>query len=289
MANPLERANRSALKTNDRIGELFAQVGSNDHPNGFVMAAYRQAYRALKTALGEEQALLAARDVMNTLKRNIQTEARGLIADARALGAEEAARQLSLYGIKNTSTIVPTQVSSAERSSAALDAIMSKVDAQSTLIRAAMLTTSDASLILGTSERMGILRASEITSVSSDIAAKLVWSEFSMVADQAIKTNGLEFSKQVVAALDDRTTDCCLKAHGQIQPMDEPFKLTGTPRYADELDWAPFHWYCRTSISLYLPEFDMGLTDEMRAGANQIITEREQGGSGARYPVDAYT
>jgi hypothetical protein len=52
-----------------------------------------------------------------------------------------------------------------------------------------------------------------------------------------------EWDHQVVAGIDERTTDCCLQAHGQIQPLDKPFHLTGEPRWADYLDNPPFHWY----------------------------------------------
>lgn len=61
------------------------------------------------------------------------------------------------------------------------------------------------------------------------------------------------YHKQVIAAIDRRTTSCCLAAHGQIAALDQPFRLTGTPRYADRLLQPPFHARCRTSLVLYHP------------------------------------
>ena len=84
--------------------------------------------------------------------------------------------------------------------------------------------------------------------------------------------------KQATAAIDERTTDCCLRVHGQIRPMGKPFKLTGTPRFRDEIDRPPFHWYCRTASALYLPVFEkVGLsTSLMRRAAIIELEAREQ-------------
>lgn len=85
-----------------------------------------------------------------------------------------------------------------------------------------------------------------------------------------------QYSKQAIATIDERTTDCCLRVHGQIKPIDEPFHLTGTPRYADEIQDPPFHWYCRTAEVLYNPAFEeFGITtDEMRDMANLELDAR---------------
>lgn len=53
----------------------------------------------------------------------------------------------------------------------------------------------------------------------------------------------VNYQKQAIATIDERTTDCCLKVHGQIQNIDDPFILTGTPRFADEMQDPAFHWY----------------------------------------------
>ena len=86
-----------------------------------------------------------------------------------------------------------------------------------------------------------------------------------------------KYQKQAIATIDERTTDCCLRAHGQIQPLDEPFHLTGTPRFADEVQDPPFHWYCRTSEALYNEAFEeVGITTEKMKDMAQIeIEDRE--------------
>lgn len=86
------------------------------------------------------------------------------------------------------------------------------------------------------------------------------------------------YQKQAIATIDERTTDCCLRVHGQVQPLNEPFHLTGTPRYADEVQNPPFHWYCRTSEALYHESFEeFGIpTSKMQDAAEAELQARER-------------
>lgn len=90
-----------------------------------------------------------------------------------------------------------------------------------------------------------------------------------------------EYKKQAIATIDERTTDCCLRVHGQIQPLDKPFKLTGTPRFGDRVPDPPFHWYCRTTEVLYNEKFEeFGIsTMQMRDAANAEIEARDRTGT----------
>jgi hypothetical protein len=93
---------------------------------------------------------------------------------------------------------------------------------------------------------------------------------------------------KVVTALDHRMTDCCLRTHGQVVGFQDKFRLTGTPRFADELEWTPFHHLCRTSIVLYLPGYDDGLTEQMRASADKVLDERARGINKYRHLSSAF-
>ncbi len=104
------------------------------------------------------------------------------------------------------------------------------------------------------------------------------------------ETEESNFQKQAIATIDERTTDCCLRVHGQVQPIDEPFELTGTPRYADEVQDPPFHWYCRTSEALYNPAFEeFGIPTERMVDMAQLeLDARELTGKRvAIYPSHA--
>lgn len=80
--------------------------------------------------------------------------------------------------------------------------------------------------------------------------------------------------KQATAALDNSDNRVLLACPGQIQQLDGKFHLTGSPAYAEYMDWAPFHGRCLTAIVLYDPVFDDGLTE---AAVDQILTDRAAG------------
>lgn len=90
----------------------------------------------------------------------------------------------------------------------------------------------------------------------------------------------VEYKRQAIAAIDERTTETCLLVHGQVKPLDEPFKLRGTPRFADEIMRPPFHHYCRTAQSLYNPLFErFGTPTNVLVNAAQAeLLAREQTG-----------
>jgi hypothetical protein len=91
---------------------------------------------------------------------------------------------------------------------------------------------------------------------------------------------GVQYSKQAIAAIDERTTDCCLRVHGQIQPLDKPFELTGTPRFGSHMMNPPFHWYCRTATALYRPEMEstgLSTVDLVSAAKAEVLARKVTG------------
>lgn len=107
--------------------------------------------------------------------------------------------------------------------------------------------------------------------IQSENTAKLMFYD-----NAATMIPGLQ--KQVVAAIGDRTTRCCLAAHGQIKPLDEPFVLMETPRFAPTMMASPFHWNCRTAIAAYharLEERSSLTTVMMREQARLELMRRQ--------------
>lgn len=107
---------------------------------------------------------------------------------------------------------------------------------------------------------------------ANNAARDLVYQEY------ATEIPGLQ--KQAVAAIGPKTTDCCLQVHGQIQMLEQPYRLTGTPRFAGEMMYPPFHWNCRTSSVAYHPDFERGsrvTTEAMRAAAREEAKGRSAG------------
>lgn len=70
--------------------------------------------------------------------------------------------------------------------------------------------------------------------------------------------NAQGIQKQLVAAINGDTTQTCLRAHGQIQPVDEPYQLSGQPRFAREMQYPGFHWNCRSASVMYHPAYESG-------------------------------
>lgn len=283
--NPLEKAIKSGIRANDMVGDIFAQIGNRQHPRGFVTTAYRNALRSMSKALGEANRVDAVKDVMLGLRQNIESNARTLFVSAQEQGAEESRKQLSFYGV-NAPDVSRVGVELSAQNQSALDAALSVVDAQSAAIVAAVLTNHEDSQIVGDDGRQGILRQGEVIAAATFWGTALLWDAFDYWT--TAYSSGIQFQKQAVAALDSRTTDCCLRVHAQVQPLNKPFILTGTPRYADEVDWPGFHWFCRTSGVLYLPQFDDGLSSKMRDGADWFLSQRAAGKKPDRDPADAF-
>lgn len=282
MANPLEQSIRSAVRANARIGDSFARLGTKAHPRGFVISAYRRAHKDIVKALADQYPTDAVLEVMGGLKSGLRADLRDEFARMYGFGVEEARRQMSYYGVQiyNSPALdLPSQVDSA------VDVCLAKVDSQVATVRALMLTGNDAQ-IAGDEHRVGVVRYSDVVAAGAYWTAAMVWAGYAWRVQET--PQGEQFSKQAVAALDNRTTDCCLQVHGQIQPFNKPFILDGTPRYADEMDWPAFHDYCRTSGVLYLPGFDNNLTARMRDAAQTILNERADGIFIDRDPADAF-
>jgi hypothetical protein len=96
---------------------------------------------------------------------------------------------------------------------------------------------------------------------------------------KASETSGeKQLGRQAVAAIDERTTECCLMVHGQVVKMGQPFHLTGEPKFADYVDTTPFHWNCRSAVSLYHPAMEaIGVpTEKMREAARAELRARDE-------------
>lgn len=129
------------------------------------------------------------------------------------------------------------------------------------------------------SDRASVYRKNKnFAAVESD---RLVWAVMAGAVGALLFNDVGIKQKQVVAAIDERTTDCCLQAHGQIVDEDQKFTLTGTPRFARYMSWTPFHWNCRSAVVLYNPIYDEieGVTTkDMRGAARAEINARAQTG-----------
>lgn len=264
--NPLEEALKHAARDASKLGELFRAFGSAQYINTPILRAYRAAYRSLDQALTAGQDSQAVLDTFASLRASVQASSTEILDRAARYGVESASVQLRAYG--DQASLTPSEIIKL-RTEAAVNPIVAAVDKQEAAIMAAWLTGPDRSMILGDDKRQGNLRPTDILVTGAVWAAALFWSMFGyMVNDSAGPGT---YQKMAVAGLDERTTDCCLRVHGQVQPLSSKFELTGTPRFADRIAWPPFHWYCRTSGVLYQGGYDAGLSELMQKSAQAIL------------------
>ncbi len=277
-----ERAVKSALSTGDDIDRLINSLGSSSNPKGRVLVAYRNGGRALRDALGESGRMrtVAANEAIGELRRSVTTACRETLTEAVQAGQAQAQRQLEAYGLA-----VPFGIAAVDIA-AMLAAWLARFEAQAAAAQGLVATGADPEEIIGDGERAGVLRPAPVIAEGSRwvanavVGALILWLEQATQGKQTPTPPGRkqpesEWYHQAVAAIDERTTECCLMVHGQTQPLDQPFKLDGEPRYADELDHPPFHWYCRTAEAL-VHRADLGdkLTGEMQDAAADELAAR---------------
>lgn len=254
--SPTQKAIRSGLRMNQRMGELFADIGNSANPEGRIATLYSDARFAIIGALAGGAALSVIQGILDRLKRDVQREIAAIFNSSINLGVEEARWQLELY---NANVLGGINLSTEKDS--AMRVIMARFDAQHAAMLALLTVDASYEQIIGDENRNGVFNWLEIVEAVAYWAAFLVWQAYDNMIENSRNSVGNRIEnlfKMTVAVIDDRTTDCCLRVHGQIQPLDGMFKLTGTPRFADEMDYPAFHRYCRTGTVLYSPELDPG-------------------------------
>lgn len=273
MANPLAQSIAQAERSGKAYHELMNQIGSAEHPRGFAMLAYRNARRALAS----DPSPLALREVMRGLKLTMGGEMTRVLTEAMQIGKKSALNQLAAYGQPQPNKPLPV-----EMLIKAQGAVEAEIDRQTQAALALLEMGQDVEEVLGGESQAGVIRPGPA------ILALTLWlvtlGEYVFKDTVLSSPTRLEFQKQAIAAIDGKTTDCCLRVHGQVVPLSAPFHLTGTPRFADRMDWSPFHWRCRTSIALYLPNFDQGTSEAMtQAAAAEMVARRSGQTTAGRY------
>lgn len=270
MPDPHAAAVRQAERTNAALAVLFARtLGSSSHPRGAVLSAYRAARRALAGRLDDPAAVA---DALGTLRRAVEAALAAGLRTASDIGLTQALRELELYEVTLRPTVPP-----ATREATA--ATLATLEAQLAAVRGLIRTSGGEALILGDGARVGVLSPGPVLREGARWLAVQTLESYEQATSAALADQADEYRRQAIAALDERTTETCLKVHGQVVGLDEPFVLTGTPRYADEMHKPPFHMWCRTSTALVRAQnADDTLSRQMRDAARAELTAREATG-----------
>lgn len=263
------------------MGELFARLGTEDAPRGDVLTAYRVARRALRSELERPSVV---NEVLSQLRAGVSSAVERIFDDAADCGFEQSVSDLAVYEL-GAPDISPEIVTLEQQ---AIASVLSALDQQLDGVRAIVAGGYvDDALILGDDERVGLLSPGAVIGEAARWAAIIALTAYTAGVSGRVDRD--RFRRQAIAAIDERTTDCCLRVHGQVVGLDDDFKLTGTPRFADRMRNPPFHWYCRTSVALVRREdAEDDVTREMREAARAELRAREQTGQRVRiHPAHA--
>lgn len=296
-----ERAVKNALDTGDDIQKLFDRLGSGDHPRGKITTLYRSFIAEITPHLDNPPVV---REMLRTFKTRLTIAFAEIFDDAVTVGASRAERDIARNDIVENPLLFPDPLVSS-LTQPARDAIAAAADAQINAIYAQLAMGRDPVSIIGDDGRVGLLTPAQLLRVGKRLVAELV----SSARDQRLKAafaggdmgiGGLilpssnavakieVYKRQAIAAIDERTTDCCLRVNGQVVGVDELFRLTGTPRYADKMADPPFHDYCRTSVALvHEDDIDDRMTSDMKKAAIAEIEAREDGSRAEIHPADS--
>jgi hypothetical protein len=239
------------------------------------MADYRYARKALRGELSPQN----VREILVQLRQAIHRDFRDLFVQASQIGVRQATRNLEVYGL-------PVVQDSGPPTEVYLAPVLSVFDSQAAGIQALVISGSiEERLILGDKSRAGLLSPAVVLSVAARWLTTATLGSFVATTNRGTQGRD-EYLKQVICAIDERTTNCCLNANGQVKPVDKPFELAGTPRFADRMMWPGFHWFCRSATALVHRD-DVGdrLTREMEEAARAELKAREDGSRKAIHPA----
>jgi hypothetical protein len=270
-----------------------------------VLRAYDAARREIVATLIDQWAgasILTPQDATNLLRLSgtlAEIEARmaqlgyttGQIMTTHLTGAGD----LAIEQIRREMALLPAEYQINVGMFAGVDTLMIERFVPVAVDEAASITSATASTLIR-ELRLGLLQGESLPDLTKRLFAatgsspwrrgqldaelftrRVVVSANNGAKEEAIRLIGdTDLQKQAIAVIGDRTTDTCLRVHGQIQPVGEPFTLTGEPRFADKMMTPAFHWNCRTSIAMYHPSFEgSGLnTANMVASAKAELRKR---------------
>lgn len=262
---------RAALRTNEELERLIARMGSAEHPRGAVM----RAYRAVRRLLAGAQNVGQVRDGLMLLRSAMWRAGYELVSAAEGIGREQAAAEMAAYEVP--------LAGAGGSGMAALEAWLAAVDGQIAQATAVYVASRDVKLLVGDDGRSGVVAAGPVLREGARWLALVAVATATLAVEASVSAAGrrAQFVRQAVAAIDERTTDCCLRVSGQTVGMDEPFHLSGTPRFADRVMAPPFHNYCRSSVALTpVALADDALSREMRQAAADELAARAASGDG---------
>jgi hypothetical protein len=281
MADPHLAAITAGVTANRQLKTLFSRkIGTKAEPRGEILAAYSRTRQGLVDNLDNPIVVAALLDEYRAAV--LDATAAGLV-DASSIGYEQAIALADAWDLQIAREFQPGI------SGVALAAVLGIVDNQIRSIQSGLLTEA---MILGGRNRVGLFAPGVIQREAANQMANIAAVVQENIMTASLSSTGAysDFVRQAVAAIDEKTTPCCLGVHGQIRELKEPFYTPDPPAYSDQQDRHPFHDHCRTSVVLVARQFGRDdLTERMLRAATLEGVLRGRPGYVAPHPADAFT
>ena len=202
MADPRTRAVKQALQTSEEIRRLFGRIGTRQYPRGLVLAAYRTALAAMRGSTDNNRLM---DDALGTLRLAVIDAVMDVLNRGVDIGMHQAETELKLWGISAFGTA--GNVDDAAR--IVSNILDNQIQAAWTMKRMGV----EEAVLLGDAAHLGIINPTVITRETARWASMTVNDAYGSIVKQSLEKSGDagQFDKQAVAAIDDKTTDCCLK------------------------------------------------------------------------------
>lgn len=266
MSTTHQRAVALALRTNDDLAVLFAALGNITNQRG-VWSIYALIADSLSAGVDD---LTLLTQQLRRLQSLVSREIDSLLSESESIGVAAGVDLIGVY------QLAPVVGGAGGLLNVARDAVMAIVRAQSAAaIAQVVLGNTDIAQIIGDTTRIGILSYAPVAREAARWIAATTHTAQLETVTRSLGTQTTQYGMQAIAAIDERTTDCCLRVHGQVVAIDGEFVLTGTPRYADRMKNPGFHHWCRTSTALVrLDMAEDDLTRILRAAADAELAAR---------------
>lgn len=266
------RAVAIAQRQADSWGRLIDRLATATGA-GLLLALYRDTFLRIPASIGTALLMRRAFD-------GLVNDVRGVISpviDEASRGGFNAAN--AHYSNLRDALGYPRRHVAASETllKVGLDAVMAVVLFQrASAIAMLAQGRADMATLVGTDQRPGILNPTPVLQAASEQIVGV--GQASMIQGLTdLKVNPNLVLLQAVAAIDERTTPCCLAVHGQAVPIKGGlFHLTADPKYAEYMANPPFHRWCRTATAVILArDLTDALTARMRAAADAETAYRD--------------
>lgn len=241
-----------AREASERLTALIAEL------TAALELAYLESRKALEQGLTHKAHSAREREIRQTLlvlEKQISGLASTVLRNSVFIGNEQWQADAKLFEVGwGRDFFIPIE----DRDNAQL-AIDADTNRQIRLILALLLfginsqPNRNFALVFGGKGRVGLFTPAPIVQSidfwATTLAAQAYENGAAKIAAQ-LEAQGVTLGRIAVLGTNRDHTETCLNVSGQIVGMTENFKLTGTPKYADEMFAPPFHWHCYTRVGL---------------------------------------